>query len=87
MEIRRLRERQRRKAQKEAENAEQEARKAERELMKAAGKSAGGRKRKACPAAKMVLELSAKSPRLSEVLEPAGWLSAEQRIAPVARMI
>lgn len=80
-------EREAKKAQKEAEKAEQDAKKAEKKTTKAVGKSTGGRKRKACPAAGDVLELSAKSPRLSEVLEPAGWLSAEQRIVPVARMI
>ena len=80
-------EREAKKAQKEAEKAEQDAEKAEKKTTKAVGKSTGGRKRKACPAAGDVLELSAKSPRLSEVLEPAGWLSAEQRIVPVARMI
>ena len=80
-------EREAKKAQKEAEKAEQEAKKAEKKTTKAVGKSAGGRKRKACPAVGDVLEPSAKSPRWSEVLEPAGWLSAEQRIAPLARMI
>lgn len=80
-------EREAKKAQKEAEKAKQEAKKAQKKTTEAIGKSAGGRKRKARPAAGDVLEPSAKSPRLGEVLEPAGWLSAEQQIAPVARMI
>jgi uncharacterized protein (DUF3084 family) len=78
------------KAEREKKKAEKEAQKAEQEAQKA-GKSTRGRKRKACPVATDVPEPSPKSPRISEMLAPMvpqmDWLSDEQRIAPVARMI
>jgi hypothetical protein len=82
-------------AQRKAKQAEQAAKNAEkeaqREAEKAAGKSTRGRKRKAHSEAADAFEPCAKSPRIGEVLDlvvpQMDWLSKEQRIAPVARMI
>ena len=88
-------EREDKKAQMEAKKAEQAAKKAakeaQREAEKAASKSTRGRKRKAHSEAADASEPRAKSPRMGEVLDlvvpQMDWLSEEQRIAPVARMI
>jgi hypothetical protein len=54
----------------EKNKAEQEAKKAEKDNTKAAGKSTRVRKRKACLVASDAPEPSAKSPLMSEVLNP-----------------
>jgi glutamine synthetase type III len=78
-------------AEKEVKNAEKEAKNAEKAVKKAADKNARVRKRKMSPALADVPESSNKLPRLGESSSPwefqTAWVSDEQQIAPVARMI
>lgn len=86
------------KAENEVKKVEREAKKIEKEAKKAAkeaeqattGKNTRGRKRKS-PADADALEPQDKVVQMSEASEPVGfqpgWLSEEQQVAPVARMV
>lgn len=84
-------EKEEKKARRKAKNAEKEVMNAEKAVKKTAGKNARGRKRKTSPAPADVPESSNKSPRLGESSSPwefqTAWVSDEQQIAPIARMI
>jgi hypothetical protein len=81
-------EKEEKKARRAAKNAEKEVANAQKAVKKAAGKKARGQKRKTSPVLADVPESGNKSPRLDEFWEfQTAWVSDEQRIAPVARMI